>query len=122
MRRTDVRPISNRRGISDLLPPARYGFRISAASRPPLSCRPPRLPFRLAAPQPSDILPQGLNLPRDGVLVVGGHAGVEAGAKHFRRLPCLAKNAIRFGFLRGPFYGHFVKSVPPGRRRSFPAR
>src|ERR1700730_11823820 len=70
---------------------------------------------------PADILPQGVNLQRNGLLVVGGHAGVEAGAKHFRRLPCLAKNAIRSGFLRGPFYGHFERSIPPGRSRSFSA-
>ena len=65
---------------------------------------------------PGGVLPQGANLQRDGLLIVGGNARVEAGAKHFRRLVCLAKNPTGLGCLGYPFFGHFQWSGPHGRR------
>ena len=71
---------------------------------------------------PGGILPHGAALHRKRLLIVGGNAGVQAGAEHFRRLPCLAKNVIGFCLWRGPFYGHFRVSPNHGRSRSFSAR
>ncbi|MGC9971948.1 MAG: hypothetical protein ABSE56_15320 [Bryobacteraceae bacterium] len=62
-----------------------------------------RLPLRGAAvdlldlqsdrPIPlAGVFSQGAQLQRDGLLVVGGNAGLEAGTKRFRRFPYLAKN------------------------------
>ena len=48
IRRTDVRPIFNRRAISDLLMPARCSFRISAACTAAVAGRPNRFPFSRA--------------------------------------------------------------------------
>jgi hypothetical protein len=45
IRRTEVRPICTRRAISDLLTPARYSFRTSAACRLAVIGRPSRLPL-----------------------------------------------------------------------------
>ena len=45
MRRTEVRPILSRRAISDLLTPARYSFRTSAACMAAVAGRPRRFPF-----------------------------------------------------------------------------
>jgi len=61
---------------------------------------------------PGNILPHRPTLHREGLLIVGRTTGVEAGAEHFRRLPCLAK---------GPFGGHFRASPNHGRSRSFSA-
>src|SRR5262249_49992007 len=55
MRRTDVRPICRCRAISDLLMPARYSFRISAACRAAVSGRPRRLPFCRACAKPARV-------------------------------------------------------------------
>ena len=71
---------------------------------------------------PGGILPHGATLHGQRLLIVGGNAGVQAGAEHFRRLPCLAKNVIGFCLWRGPFGGHFGVSPNHGRSRSFSAR
>lgn len=47
-RRTEVRPISSLRAISDLLTPVRCSFRISAACMAPVAGRPSRFPFSRA--------------------------------------------------------------------------
>src|ERR1035438_9336411 len=64
------------------------------------SMQPPAAPFfhlqgDSPAP-PGGVFPQGADLQRDGLLIVGGNAGVETSAQHFRRFPCLAKNPMRF--------------------------
>jgi len=46
-------------------------------------------------------------LHRKGLLIVGGHAGVEAGAEHFRLFPWLAKNVVGFRLRKSLFGGHF---------------
>jgi hypothetical protein len=56
------------------------------------------------------------------LLSVGGNAGVQAGAEHFRRFPCLAKNVFGFCLIGGRFGGHFGASPNHGRSRSFSAR
>ena len=71
---------------------------------------------------PGGILPHGATLHRKRLLIVGGNAGVQAGAEHFRRFPCLAKNVIGFCLWRSPFCGHFGVSPNHGRSRSFSAR
>ena len=48
-------------------------------------------------------------------------ASLEAGPKHFRLFAGLAKNVIRFRFLRSPFSGHRSIPDPRSRRGSFPA-
>jgi hypothetical protein len=68
-----------------------------------------------------DIVTHRPVLHRQSLLVSRGNAGIETRPQHFRLLPCLAKNVTGFGFLRGPFYGHWTRTVPPGRRRSFSA-
>src|SRR5207302_1385811 len=70
---------------------------------------------------PDGVFPQGADLQRDGLLVGRRDAGVEAGSKHFGRFPCLAKNPMRFGFLRCPFGGHSGVLLLPDRILSFSA-
>ena len=64
---------------------------------------------------PGGVLAHGADLQREGLLVEGGNAGVEANAKHFRMFPSLAKNPGRLCLLRGLFGGHFRVSLPHGR-------
>lgn len=71
---------------------------------------------------PGSILPHGATLHGQCLLIVRGNAGVQASAKHFRRLPCLAKNVVGFCLRKGLFGGHFRTSPNHGRSRSFPAR
>src|ERR1700694_3690936 len=53
MRRTEVRPISNRRAIWALLTPARYSFRTWSAWSPAVRGRPRRWPFWRACAKPA---------------------------------------------------------------------
>src|ERR1017187_10303996 len=87
----------------------------------------PQLPLRCAGTDffhlqgdspapPGGVFPQGADLQRDGLLIVGGNAGVETSAQHFRRFPCLAKNPMRFCLLSCLFGGHFGVSPKHGRR------
>jgi hypothetical protein len=64
---------------------------------------------------PGSILPHGATLHGQRLLIVGGHAGVQPGTKHFRRLPCLAENVIGFCLCKDPFGGHFGASPNHGR-------
>src|SRR5262245_26852549 len=68
------------------------------------------------------ILAHGPVLHHESLLIIGGNAGIQPRTKHFRPCASLAKNVVRFCFLRGPFYGHCKKPVLPGRSRSFSAR
>ena len=65
------------------------------------------------------IFPQGMHLHWQGLLIIGGDAGIQTSTEHFRRFSCVAKNVFGFSFMQGPFYGHFSMSDPPGRRGSF---
>ena len=71
----------------------------------------------------SGVFPQGTGLHRDGLLILGRNAGVEARPKRcFGPTRGVAKNPWRFRLAGGPFFGHFRMSAPPGRRGSFSAR
>ena len=61
---------------------------------------------------PSGILPHGAVLHRQSLLVVGGDAGIQPGAEHFRRFPCLAKNAIAILLSEMPVWRAFQRSSP----------
>ena len=67
------------------------------------------------------ILPQGAVLHRQRLLVIRRNARIQPRTKHFRRLPCMAKNVSEFCLLRSPFSGHFSASPNHGRSRSFSA-
>ena len=56
------------------------------------------------------------------LLIVSGNAGIQPGTKHFRWPTSLAENVPRFWVADGLFGGHFERSDPYGRSRSFPAR
>jgi len=71
---------------------------------------------------PDGILPHGTALYGQCLLIVGGHAGVEARSEHFWMFSCLAENVVGFYLLGSPLYRHFGASPSHGRRRSFPAR
>jgi phage tail protein X len=45
---------------------------------------------------PGGVFPQSTDLQRDGLLVIGGDAGVEPGAEHLRLLLCLTKTLCDF--------------------------
>src|ERR1039458_3087842 len=71
--------------------------------------------------RPDGVFPQAADVQRDGLLIVGGHAGVDAGSEHFGWFPYLAKNLRRFCLLRCPFGGHFATLLLQGQRLSFSA-
>ncbi len=45
--------------------------------------------------------PHGAALHGQCLLIVRGNTGVQAGAEHFPRLPCLAKNVVGFCLWKG---------------------
>ena len=69
------------------------------------------------------VLAQGTILHRQRLLVVAGHARVQADAKRsFPPASPLAKTPARFGEQRGPFGGHFPRTFPPGQYPEIPAK
>ncbi len=89
----------------------------------PLRCTRTDLPYLYGyrPSPPGGVFPHGAALHGEGLLIVGGHTGIEACPEHFCWFPCVAKNGKRFGVFRGPFGGHFGASPGHGRRRSFSA-
>jgi hypothetical protein len=53
---------------------------------------------------PGGILSHGPILHGQGLLIAGGHAGIQADAKHFRVLSSLAKNPGGFDVLGGSLF------------------
>src|ERR1035437_3817226 len=75
------------------------------------------------SPAPPDgVFAQGADLQWGGLLVASRDAGVETGAEHFRRFPCLAENSARFCLFNCPFGRHFEMPLLRGRILSFSAR
>ena len=70
------------------------------------------------------IFPQGTGLHRDGLLILGRNAGVEACPERcFGPVEGGGQKPFRdFVFRDGPFFGHFRLPLRPGRRGSFSAR
>src|ERR1700722_19050661 len=58
---------------------------------------------------------------RKSLLIICRYAGIPARSKHFESLACVAKNVIRFCYLRGPFYRRSERYFLWARRRSFSA-
>jgi hypothetical protein len=56
---------------------------------------------------PGRILAKRAILHRESLLIVGGNARVQAGAKHFLLTSSLAENVSGFRLAGGPFYRHF---------------
>jgi hypothetical protein len=60
-------------------------------------------------------IPEEPGIWKGTVLVVGGHAGVDAGPEHFRWFSCLAKNPLVISPSWRPFGGHFGMLLLHGR-------
>src|SRR5438034_1337759 len=119
MRRTEVRPICNRRAISALLTLARYSFRIWSAFRAAVRGRPRRLPFCRAWASPARTRSRRISRSNSAktasspaIARPAGAVRSSASVSHTKRCfgPArgMAKNPRRFCFMKGRFSAIFA--------------